>query len=441
MLSFYLKNGVLSTPAGKSHLDYSTVRVTANNKMAFVLIATSSQSLHRKTTQDLSSAGVEVRSAANWSGTIIGLSSEECGVLLIDNEMPGLNSQLLIEVAKSLAHSPEIRSIGNDSLANGDDLHQIKRAPNGAQGLCRLVLRRIDKGLKKQALEDLKLMGLGESPFERISRLAQQTLPIRIEGERGTNKEGLARTIHALMHKSKPFIKVGPAQTIDLDNNPGTIFIKEVNDWSDDQITSLASSAISAKWRVIAGSRSVHHDSNSVIWAPIYIPPLRTRPDDLRALTLMYVNRYRRRLGLPRRRVHRSLWALILSYRWLGNSRELEHFVVQVVTSAEGATLSADSLTPPVRRLVEPDSAAEDLAVGFEEVVESRLRDMVNNFKPDSGLGLHKLTTNATERALIKLALVKTGGDQKAAAQMLGIARNTLRSKIVSLDIKTSKRR
>jgi DNA-binding NtrC family response regulator len=171
------------------------------------------------------------------------------------------------------------------------------------------------------------------------------------------------------------------------------------------------------------------------------MPPLRKRPDDLRALTLMYVNKYRRRLGLPRRRIHRSLWALILSYRWYGNSQELEHFVVQVVTSVEGATLSAEALPPSVRRLVEPESAVEDLAVGFEALVESRLREMVNNYKPDSGLGLHKLATNATERALIKLTLVKTGGDQQAAAKILGIARNTLRSKIVSLDIKTSKHR
>jgi len=409
--------------------------------MAFVLIATSSQSLHSKTTQDLSSSGVEVRSAVNWSGTVKELSSEECGVLLIDAGMAGLNTELLLDLTKSLPHSPEIRTIGDEPSSIEDHDNGIKIAPHGAQALCRVVLRRIEKGLKRQALDDLKLMGLGLTPFERISRLAQQTLPIRIEGERGTNKEGLARTIHALSGASKPFVRFSPDQPINFDGAPGTIFIKEVNDWSCEQVETLVSAATTANWRIIAGSRHAHNDSNSVKWAALFIPPLRKRPDDLRALTLMYVNRYRRRLGLPRRRVHRSLWALILSYRWLGNSRELEHFVVQVITSVEGATLSAEALPSSVRRLVEPESAIDDLAVGFEVVVESRLRDMVNNFKPNSGLGLYKLTTNATERALIRLALVKTGGDQQAAAKMLGIARNTLRSKIVSLDIKTSKRR
>jgi hypothetical protein len=336
--------------------------------MAFVLIATSKQSLHIKTTQDLSSSGVEARSAVTWGGTIMELSNEECGILLVDTNMAGLDSELLVDLAKSLSHSPEVRTIGGDTSSTKEEPYRIKRAPHGAPGLCRVVLRRIDKGLKRQALEDLKLMGLGDAPFERISRLAQQTLPIRIEGERGANKEGLARTINALSGSSNPFIKCKPNQQIDFGTGPGTIFIKEVNDWSEEQIKPLVSDATDANWRVIAGSRLAHNDSNSVKWAPLFIPPLRNRPDELRALTLMYVNRYRRRLGLPRRRVHQSLWALILSYRWPGNSRELEHFVVQAITSAEGAILSAEGLPTAVRRLVEPESAVEELAVGFEAV-------------------------------------------------------------------------
>jgi len=408
--------------------------------MAFVLIATSKQTLHTKTAQDLSSSGVEVRSAANWSGTVMELSNEECRMVLIDTGMSGVETELLLNLTRSLPHSPDIRAIG-DTLPAVEGEEVVKRAPQGPQALCKVVLRRIDRGLKRQALEDLKLMGLGDAPFERISRLTQQSLPIRIEGERGTNKEGLARTIHALSEGSKPFIKLDPEQNINIEPDCGTVYIKEVNDWASEQVEELISSATRANCRVIAGSRMAHKESNNVKWASVLISPLRKRPEDLRALTLLYVNRYRRRLGLSRRRVHRSLWALILSYRWYGNSRELEYFIVQVVTSVEGASLSADALPPSVRSLVEPESPVEKLAEGFEVVVESRLREMVNGYKPNTGLGLHKLATNATERALIKLALVKTGGDQQAAAKILGIARNTLRSKIVSLDIETSKNR
>ena len=39
--------------------------------------------------------------------------------------------------------------------------------------------------------------------------------------------------------------------------------------------------------------------------------------------------------------------------------------------------------------------------------------------------------TEAAERALLKLTLRRTGGDQKAAAELLGVARNTLRAKAI----------
>ena len=125
-------------------------------------------------------------------------------------------------------------------------------------------------------------------------------------------------------------------------------------------------------------------------------------------------------------------------HRWTRNAQELEAFVVQAPLATQGAVIAAAALNPRVRELVEPQADAELLAhtEGFEELVEQRLRSVVDQLEQHTGLGLYKLVIQATERALVRLTLSRTGGDQKAAAKLLGVARNTLHSKAVRLGLR-----
>ena len=64
---------------------------------------------------------------------------------------------------------------------------------------------------------------------------------------------------------------------------------------------------------------------------------------------------------------------------------------------------------------------------------------MVQSFAPGPGPTLHDLVVGAAERALISLALARTGGNRKAAATLLGLSRNTLADRIHTLNISVSR--
>jgi Fis family transcriptional regulator len=48
---------------------------------------------------------------------------------------------------------------------------------------------------------------------------------------------------------------------------------------------------------------------------------------------------------------------------------------------------------------------------------------------------LHELVLQAVERPLLRFAMERTGGNQSAAAELLGINRNTLRKKLTAYDL------
>lgn len=77
----------------------------------------------------------------------------------------------------------------------------------------------------------------------------------------------------------------------------------------------------------------------------------------------------------------------------------------------------------------------EDLSL--EDLLEKKLTGTLN--RVDTGLefncGLFRDVISIVERILIKMALKKTKNVQVAAAQFLGINRNTLRKKIKDLKI------
>ena len=95
----------------------------------------------------------------------------------------------------------------------------------------------------------------------------------------------------------------------------------------------------------------------------------------------------------------------------------------------------SDGTIPRIREDLKPDRI-EDLSL--EDLLERKLTGTLNGV--DTGLdfdcGLFHDIISIVERILIKMALKKTNNVQVAAAQFLGINRNTLRKKIKDLKIK-----
>jgi formate hydrogenlyase transcriptional activator len=142
---------------------------------------------------------------------------------------------------------------------------------------------------------------------------------------------------------------------------------------------------------------------------PVCIPPLRERTEDIPLLVEYLIERYARKAGTKITNVDRSTLELFEDYDWPGNIRELQNVIERAVILCETATLSVDETW--FRR---------DSKSGGDQVLP--------------------LTTALTEneRDIIEKALAESAGQvggATGAAARLGIARQTLDSKIKMLGI------
>jgi two-component system nitrogen regulation response regulator GlnG len=71
----------------------------------------------------------------------------------------------------------------------------------------------------------------------------------------------------------------------------------------------------------------------------------------------------------------------------------------------------------------------------LEGYLEVKMGEFVKGMRNGSAKNLHPILISAVERPLITSALRETGGNQIQAAELLGLNRNTLRKKIVNLQI------
>lgn len=90
-----------------------------------------------------------------------------------------------------------------------------------------------------------------------------------------------------------------------------------------------------------------------------------------------------------------------------------------------------------IQLMNQPDSPQQNRArdASIESYLEAKMGEFVKGMRNGSAKNLHPILISAVERPLITSALRETGGNQIQAAELLGLNRNTLRKKIVSLHI------
>ena len=151
---------------------------------------------------------------------------------------------------------------------------------------------------------------------------------------------------------------------------------------------------------------------------PIEMPPLRRRREDVPLLAKHFVDRVCDAEGIPVKILMRESLERLCEYSWPGNVRQLENMVeMAIALSGERRTLApADFPLPAINR-------RSGRSRGARPVVAV----------PDSGLD-YEQTLAVIERSILEQALRKTGGNKKAAAEMLGLKRTTLSAKVRSLE-------
>ena len=136
---------------------------------------------------------------------------------------------------------------------------------------------------------------------------------------------------------------------------------------------------------------------------PIFIPPLRERPEDIPPLVWAFVREFEKKLGKRIETIPKKSMEALLSYSWPGNAREVRNMIEHAMILNLDTTL----------RVFPPSEEALP-----ENQVTSRLEDV--------------------ERKHILDVLKKTDwriAGKGGAAEILGMKRSTLQSKMKKLDI------
>jgi two-component system nitrogen regulation response regulator GlnG len=165
----------------------------------------------------------------------------------------------------------------------------------------------------------------------------------------------------------------------------------------------------------------------------IRLPSLRERGDDLILLIDHFLAKANHELGKSVRGVSPEIVDILERYTWPGNVRELQSVIRQAVLQSTGPVLFAEFLPETVEPAAEAlESPSESASVDYwgtlvEKLLLSECGDLYDQ-------ALHHM-----EKEVISRVLSHVGGNQVAAAKILGITRTTLRTKIRHVGIAIDK--
>ena len=178
---------------------------------------------------------------------------------------------------------------------------------------------------------------------------------------------------------------------------------------------------------------------------PVFIPPLRERPEDIPLLIDHFIRTIGKYKKTPLLGFHPTAMQTLAHFPWRGNVRELEN-LVQHMTILHGNSLvgnndlpekyrNGGSPTQPV-----PVASRHDLGdvTGPEQLLLfSSAPSVTEEIWPESGIDFNALV-NDFETQLIIQALKMTQGNKKEAARLLNLKRTTLLEKIKKKELFSS---
>ena len=138
---------------------------------------------------------------------------------------------------------------------------------------------------------------------------------------------------------------------------------------------------------------------------PVHIPPLRERKEDLIPLSDYLLRKFSVKYKKGDLSMSPEAIGAFAGYDWPGNIRELENVLERMVLMSESDTLGAELLP-------------EEIRGNTSSVETSMLKEKVGNI------------SKQTEKQMIIDALNKTDQNRTKAAELLGISRRTLQTKI-----------
>jgi Nif-specific regulatory protein len=163
---------------------------------------------------------------------------------------------------------------------------------------------------------------------------------------------------------------------------------------------------------------------------PLVLPPLRERKDDIPLLAEHFIRKICKDLGVETKRLEPGVLDLFARYNWPGNVRELEATIHRAIVMSNDETITRNDFYSLFGEAGAPASPGQPLPMP-----SSLLNPMVGRMEITSDV--YDEVMSSVDRQLIERALETSGGRIREAARRLGLARNTLKSKIQKYNIAT----
>ena len=169
---------------------------------------------------------------------------------------------------------------------------------------------------------------------------------------------------------------------------------------------------------------------------PIYLPPLRERLEDIPALVDLFVSRFAENYGHPKVSISDKVMEMLVQHSWSGNVRELENSIKRALVMGSGNALLPEHFSDFGTSVTFGSKIDFDLQNAVQQLVSHQVEQYLDKKEADLELGnLYSEIRRAYEKPLFEAVLDYTDGNRSRAAQVLGINRNTLHSRIQELSI------
>lgn len=295
--------------------------------------------------------------------------------------------------------------------------------------------------------------------FSLLDKVIESNVPVLILGESGTGKELVARAIHVNGSRSeREFVSENcaaiPVNLLESEffgymrgaftgatrdkrglfefADKGTLFLDEIADMPAAMQTKLLRALQEGEIRRVGGKDIIKVDvrvisaTNKNIYElvrksdfredllyrinviTVSLPPLRERREDIPLLIDFFLGRVAKRTGEQKKTLDRDTFHALYQYDWPGNIRELEN-EIERLSALSGERIESHLLSTNVQ------AKGQGRAVSF---TGKSLKDVVAR------------TVEDVERHFIRLTLLDSGWKKSHAAEILGISRPTLDSKI-----------
>jgi DNA-binding NtrC family response regulator len=444
---------------------------------ARVLIVDDDAAARRLLDVRLGALGCVVREAGSGEEALSEVSRDEPALMLLDYQMPGMDGiEVLREMRRTGANVPVIVVTAHGSIetaveAMKEGAYDFITKPIDSQHLDIVVRKALERvrlrtgiDLLTEDVDKRYRMVVGKSEkmhraAETAKKAAASNATVLLLGESGTGKEIFARAIHSWSERgSQPFVAINcvglgkdlleselfghekgaftGAQQLKRGKmelaHGGTVFLDEIGDISLEIQAKLlrflqerqfervgGTQAIDVDIRVIAATsrdldraisenrfrEDLYYRLNVV---PIRLPPLRERKEDIPHLAQYFVERFAAETKKRFTDISPTAMAKLNAYHWPGNVRELANVIERAIVLGEG----------PIVDLV-------DLPQSIAEISAGRSGDSTS----------YRQAVNALRKELIGRALAQSGGNQAAAARILGLHRKYLQRVIKSLSM------